>query len=275
MPVGDLWRDLYEAETLSDASRAVLSSAPRWAPWVGAGAFFISYVGFIRVKIFIGKWRRAARKRAERKFLTISQWQSWETTPAYAELSLTGEGDGGGDGDDDSDVEERCGNGCEDRTMLTLDDIDEFRKSLRLRLPRDNDLLVSIEEMLLVDEIPDGWVLYRTTAGVVRFMNLNTQELAYFPPGQREKEYHIRKELRRRSRLEAARKCTLLCGGDVNSVGHFGVSQAYPADQLLNGSNGDRALSTSRSSGEGQEDRDSQGDAQRHNESSSCEDQDF
>ncbi|SCU65981.1 uncharacterized protein TEOVI_000624900 [Trypanosoma equiperdum] len=198
-----LWHDLYEAETLSDARRAVLSTVPQWVPWLGGGVCLIAYAAVLRTRLFLARWRRAARKRAERKFSGFRRWKGCDAPPPCVVITrIEEEVDGDEDGDGGSDAEgSRCGDGGA-ATTLSVGDIAEFRCSVGLRSPRDDDLLIMIEEMLLVDDVPDGWVLCRTTSGVVRFMNLNTQELCLFPPGRQGRGHYIRKELRRRNKLE-------------------------------------------------------------------------
>ncbi|RNF15772.1 uncharacterized protein Tco025E_05388 [Trypanosoma conorhini] len=196
-------RDLYEAETAGDAGRAVLRALPEWLPWVGAGACITAYVVTLRVRLFIARWRRAARRRVERKFMALGFLHDYAQPPGDS-FTLVG--------DDDEDEDDGDG----DDTALTMADIEEFRCSLGIRSPRDDDLLLLVEEMLLVDPIPDGWVLYRTSAGLVRFMNVNTQELFFFHPGKREEERHIRAELKRRNRVVMEAKFNFL-GGDEES----------------------------------------------------------
>ncbi|TPP45268.1 hypothetical protein CGC20_1050 [Leishmania donovani] len=67
-------------------------------------------------------------------------------------------------------------------------------------VPVGADLMAIVERMLMSDTLPDGWVLYRTSAGIVRFMNLNTQELFFFPPNKRKEKALIESELKKRNR---------------------------------------------------------------------------
>ncbi|KAF8294540.1 hypothetical protein TcYC6_0100000 [Trypanosoma cruzi] len=198
--------DLYEAETAGEAAQAVLQALPRWLPWVGAGACITAYIVTLRVRLFVARWRRAARRRVERKYMAIGYLHDY-AQPQGEFFTLVG------DDNDDDDGEEG------DNTALTLSDIEEFRCSLGIRSPRDDDLLLLVEEMLLVDPIPEGWVLYRTSAGLVRFMNVNTQELFFFHPGKREEERYIRAELKRRNNVFMEAKFNFL--GSDDKSGRF------------------------------------------------------
>ncbi|KAH9599888.1 hypothetical protein LSM04_001151 [Trypanosoma melophagium] len=221
--------DLYAAETLSDAGRALLHAVPYWLSFVSVGACITTYIATMRLRLFIAKWRRTARRRAERKYRTLGHLNNGIPAPCSSFTLVEDDDDDddenenspsnvsnnnnnnqnedGNNNNDNSDIsnsnnnsKKKKGNSGEDDTTLSVLDIEEFRRSLGIRSPRDDDLLVMVEEMLLVDPIPDGWVLYRTTAGVVRFMNINTQELFFFHPEKQQEEQHIRAELQRRNK---------------------------------------------------------------------------
>ena len=168
----------------------VFEVVPLWVPVAGviatAGTYYVSF----RVRLFIAQWRIAERRRAERKYELLDNLRGMNAMPIGAVHAL-----GDDDDDDDDDEEEE-----EDETAVSRRDVDEFRSSLGIRLPRDEDLLAIIERMLMSDPLPDGWVLYRTSAGIIRFMNLNTQELLFFPPNKRKEKAYIESELRKRNR---------------------------------------------------------------------------
>ncbi|RNE99942.1 hypothetical protein TraAM80_07905 [Trypanosoma rangeli] len=206
-------RGLYDAETVGDAGRTVLQALPAWVPWVGAGACITAYVVTFRVRLFIARWRRAARWRVERKYMALGFLHDYAQPPGMS-FTLVGEDEEDEDGEDG------------DATALKMSDIEEFCCSLGIRSPRDDDLLLLVEEMLLVDPIPDGWVLYRTTAGLVRFMNVNTQELFFFHPGKLEEERRIRAELKLRNRVVMEAKFNFL-GGDEESGRRNGNNYSF------------------------------------------------
>ncbi|ORC86554.1 uncharacterized protein TM35_000271440 [Trypanosoma theileri] len=222
-------RDLYAAETLSDAGRALLQAVPYWLPFVSAGACITTYILTMRLRLFIAKWRRTARRRAERKYRALGHLHNGIPPPCSSFTIVEDDEDddnnsyrnmnkNGSNNDNDnsgiSNTNSNNGNNSEDSTTLSMLDIEEFRRSLGIRSPRDDDLLVMVEEMLLVDPIPDGWVLYRTTAGVVRFMNINTQELFFFHPDKQEEEQYIRAELQRRNKTSLEAKYKFSCSDE-------------------------------------------------------------
>jgi uncharacterized membrane protein YgcG len=184
------WQRLYSAPTFTEGLRVVFEVVPLWAPVAGvvatAGIYYVSF----RVRLFIAQWRIAERRRAERKYELLDNLRGMTTMPVGAVHAL-----GDDDDDDDDDEEEE-----EDETAVSRRDVDEFRSSLGIRLPRDEDLMAIVERMLMSDALPDGWVLYRTSAGIIRFMNLNTQELLFFPPNKRKEKAFIESELRKRNR---------------------------------------------------------------------------
>ncbi|KEG10373.1 hypothetical protein DQ04_03801000 [Trypanosoma grayi] len=209
-----LRRELYEAETASDAGAALLRAVPRWLPWVGTCACAAAYIASIRVRLFIAKWRRAARRRAERKYKALGYLHTGALPPGESFTLAEDDHDGGAGAGDECSSSSRSSSSSADDTALSVADIEEFRCSLGIRSPRDEDLLVMVEEMLLIDPIPDGWVLYRTTSGVVRFMNLNTQELFFFHPCKREEERYIRAEVRHRNRVTMESKYNFSYGDE-------------------------------------------------------------
>lgn len=186
---GSKWDDVYAAETFGEGIRAVFRIIPFWVPIAGVTSGIGAYYLVFRVRLFLSQWRIAERQRAERKFDLLENLRGVSMGPVGAVEPLAD------DGDPDEDEEEE-----DDETAVSMYDVDEFRSSLGIRLPRDEDLLVMVEKMLMVDPIPDGWVLYRTTAGIIRFMNLNTQELFFFHPGKRKEKAFIEEELKRRNR---------------------------------------------------------------------------
>ncbi|KPA74334.1 hypothetical protein ABB37_09321 [Leptomonas pyrrhocoris] len=184
------WRQrVYAASTFTEGLRVVFEVVPLWVPVAGvlaaAGTYYVSF----RVRLFIAQWRIAERRRAERKYELLDNLRGMTTVPMGAVHAL------GDDDDDDEDEEDE-----EDETAVSRRDVDEFRSSLGIRLPRDEDLMAMVERMLMSDALPDGWVLYRTSAGIIRFMNLNTQELLFFPPNKRKEKAYIESELRKRNR---------------------------------------------------------------------------
>ncbi|KAG5486843.1 hypothetical protein LSCM4_06308 [Leishmania orientalis] len=183
------WHRLYSAHTFTEGLRVVFEVVPLWVPVAGvittAGTYYITF----RVRLFLAQWRIAERRRAERKYELLDNLRGMTTVPVGAVHAL------GDDDDDDDDDEEE-----EDETAVSRRDVDEFRSSLGIRLPRDEDLMAIVERMLMSDTLPDGWVLYRTSAGIVRFMNLNTQELFFFPPNKRKEKALIESELKKRNR---------------------------------------------------------------------------
>ncbi|KAG5486188.1 hypothetical protein LSCM1_07308 [Leishmania martiniquensis] len=187
--VSQWWQRLYSAHTFTEGLRVVFEVVPMWVPVAGvittAGTYYITF----RVRLFLAQWRIAERRRAERKYELLDNLRGMTTVPVGAIHAL-----GDDDDDDDDDDEE------EDETAVSRRDVDEFRSSLGIRLPRDEDLMAIVERMLMSDTLPDGWVLYRTSAGIVRFMNLNTQELFFFPPNKRKEKAFIESELKKRNR---------------------------------------------------------------------------
>ncbi|KAG5510913.1 hypothetical protein JKF63_06414 [Porcisia hertigi] len=187
--LSEWWQRLYSAHTFAEGLRVVLEVVPLWVPVAGvittAGGYYITF----RVRLFLAQWRIAERRRAERKYELLDNLRGMTTVPVGAVHSLVDDDD-----DDDDDDEE------EDEAAVSRRDVDEFRSSLGIRLPRDGDLMAIVERMLISDTLPDGWVLYRTSAGIVRFMNLNTQELFFFPPNKRKEKALIESELKKRNR---------------------------------------------------------------------------
>ncbi|KPI82661.1 hypothetical protein ABL78_8326 [Leptomonas seymouri] len=187
--LSEWWQRVCDAPTFKEGLCVVFEVVPLWVPVVGvvatAGTYYVSF----RIRLFIAQWRIAERRRAERKYELLDNLRGMTTMPVGAVHAL-------GDDDDDDDEEEEE----EDETAVSRRDVDEFRSSLGILLPRDEDLMAIVERMLMSDALPDGWVLYRTSAGIIRFMNLNTQELLFFPPNKRREKAHIESELRKRNR---------------------------------------------------------------------------
>lgn len=181
-------RDFCEAEDLGTGLRVLRRAIPLWVPAVGLVTAAVGYYLTFRVRLFLAKWRAAARRRAERKYELLDNLRGVPAGPVGAVEALRD--DDGDDDDEDSD----------DETAVSMRDVDEFRSSLGIRLPRDEDLMGIVERMLMADPIPDGWVLYRTSVGLIRFLNLNTQELHFFPPNKRKEKQYIESELARRNR---------------------------------------------------------------------------
>ncbi|CCW65514.1 unnamed protein product [Phytomonas sp. EM1] len=183
------WKDeLYAAETFRDGIYAISRVVPSWVPAVGLLSALGIYYATFRVRLFISQWRLEERRRAERRYELLDTLRGVPMGPVGTVEPL---------GDDDVDEEDEEE---DDETAVSMRDIEEFRSSLGIRLPRDEDLLSIVERMLMVDPIPDGWVLYRTAAGIIRFMNLNTQELFFFHPGKRKEKSYIDAELKKRNR---------------------------------------------------------------------------
>ncbi|EPY29985.1 hypothetical protein AGDE_09670 [Angomonas deanei] len=184
------WKgDLYAAETPREGLEVIFRVIPKWLPVALLAGGLVSYAVVFRVRLFLHKWRRAERRRAEHKYDLLDNLKDMSADPPAGALETLQDEEG--DEDDEEDVDEAC---------VATRDIEEFRSSLGIRLPRDEDLLAVVERMLLVDPIPDGWVLYRTSAGIIRFMNLNTQELFFFPPNKKKEKQLIETELRSRNR---------------------------------------------------------------------------
>lgn len=188
----DAIQRLYDAETAGEGIQCLLSFFPRWVPPFA----LLSLVGVYGVTMFarlkFTRWRIAERHRAQATYELLANLRGFHTVGG-GRAGSRGHALSEDDVDDDEEDEE-------DETAVTMRDVDEFRSSLGVLLPRDEDLLGIIERMLVVDPIPEGWVLYRTTAGIIRFMNNNTQELSFFPPNKRKEQEHIEAELRRRNR---------------------------------------------------------------------------
>ncbi|CCW71672.1 unnamed protein product [Phytomonas sp. Hart1] len=183
------WKDeLYAADSFRGGMRALSRVLPSWLPVVGFLSALGLYYATFRVRLFISQWRLEERRRAERRYALLDTLRGVPMGPVGAVEPL---------GEDDIDEEDEDE---DDETAVSMRDIEEFRSSLGIRLPRDEDLLSMVERMLMVDPIPDGWVLYRTAAGIIRFMNLNTQELFFFHPSKRKEKSYIDAELKKRNR---------------------------------------------------------------------------
>lgn len=181
--------DLYAAQTFPDGMRVVFRHVPYWVPVAGLLSAVGLYCVTFQVRLFVSKWRIAQRRLVERKYDLLDDLR-------VGPMSTVGHLETLGDDDVDDDDDDEYN----DETAVSNADIEEFRSSLGIRLPRDEDLLEIVERMLLVDPIPSGWVLYRTTTGVIRYMNLNTKELAFFPPAKHKEEQKIESEIKKRNR---------------------------------------------------------------------------
>eukprot|EP00796_Vickermania_ingenoplastis_P002208 gene2208-1375_t len=187
-------RRLYAAETPLEGYRAMYSFFPPWFPPVALLSLTGLYGVWVCVRIKYTRWRIAERRRAERAFEVLENLRGLHAMNTR-DRGLHSHALAEEDGDDDEEEEEG-----QDETVVSIRDLDEFRSSLGVQLPRDEDLLGIIEQMLMDDPIPEGWVLYRTSAGIIRFMNINTQELSFFHPDKSKEQHHIESELRRRNR---------------------------------------------------------------------------
>lgn len=193
--VDDKWSEVYAAGSVREGLRAIFRVVPYWLPVVAVGSGVGVYCAVFRVRLFLTQWRIAERQRVERKYDLLDNLRGVSMMGPVGALEPLA------DEDDEDDDEE-----SNDETMVSMADVDEYRSSLGIRLPRDEDLLGSVEKMLMVDPIVDGWVLYRTTAGIIRFMNLNTQELFFFHPGKKAEQAHIEEELKKRNRQQMETK---------------------------------------------------------------------
>lgn len=187
----------------ASSSTVLVSRGVRtWVPLLAVvsamgGVYYAAY----RLRLRLIRWRMEERRRAEHQYELLENLIDFQhlhrstsgnrvATHALAE----DEANDGTDGDEEDEEEE-------DETAVSLRDTEEFRSSLGIILPRDEDLFAMIERMLLEDPVPDGWVLYRTTAGIIRFLNVNTQELSFFHPGKRREQHLIEAELQKRNMM--------------------------------------------------------------------------
>lgn len=194
----DALRQLRTAESVSEAVSLFFYLFPPWVPPCAViGGCCVYYLSIV-TRIKLARWRIAERRRAKRQYALLEGLQAMHKIDNEALESRGGCGSLApifSEADIDEEEEEE-----EDLTAVSLRDLDEFRSSLGIVLPRDEDLLVRVERLLVDDPIPDGWALYRTTAGIIRFMNRNTQELSFAHPAAEEEKNYIESEVRRRDR---------------------------------------------------------------------------
>eukprot|EP00744_Colponema_vietnamica_P021590 GILI01030875.1.p1 GENE.GILI01030875.1~~GILI01030875.1.p1 ORF type:complete len:255 (-),score=32.92 GILI01030875.1:101-865(-) len=176
------YSQIYEAEELSEGLKAIGEVLPKWVVPAAVAGGLAAYVAVFQGRLALSKWRHRERELNER------------SGSSRAPSSF------GADEADD----------LSDSSLLTFDEVEEFRRSLGIVVPRDDDLLAIVEGMLIEDPIPDGWELYRCTFGV-RFRNTDTGELAFFHPDARELELHIRETLKERD--------TSFLGSDLAATG--------------------------------------------------------
>lgn len=157
---------IYEAEELGEGLRAISEVLPRWVLPCAVAGGLATYIAVFQGRLALSKWRHRERELNERS--------GSSRAPSVF-------------GPDDVDD-------LNDSSLLTYEEVEEFRRSLGIVLPRDDDLMSQIEGMLLDDPIPEGWELYRCTYGV-RFRNTTTGALAFFHPDARDLEHKIREEL--------------------------------------------------------------------------------
>lgn len=238
LPRAKIINQLYEAETASEGFRLFLRLFPCWVPPVAMASGCVAYGLSIVIRLHLARWRISQRRRAQRTYALLQNLRGIHNARG---------GGGGSTGvsgslayifseEDEEDDEEEGGE--EDKTAVSVRDINEFRSSLGVLLPRDEDLLTLLERLLVEDPIPEGWVLYRTTAGIIRFMNQNTQELSFFHPLAEPLKEHIEYILRlrngktveekypSRTGLEAQTSASLDMGSRSSS--HFGGKRGSP-----------------------------------------------
>eukprot|EP00331_Platyophrya_macrostoma_P004219 CAMPEP_0176421506 /NCGR_PEP_ID=MMETSP0127-20121128/9210_1 /TAXON_ID=938130 /ORGANISM="Platyophrya macrostoma, Strain WH" /LENGTH=359 /DNA_ID=CAMNT_0017802241 /DNA_START=186 /DNA_END=1265 /DNA_ORIENTATION=+ len=144
-------------------------------------SLYVSY----RTRLLIGKWRKNERARLIQKYRN-NQSAATSASPSPQRCDPT-----------DSGIIEIV-----DPTVVTVDDLEEFHMALGLMQPRDEDLILLVDDMLLNQAIPAGWILYRTTGGYIRFRELNTEELTFFHPGARELERLVRSGVASRNQAD-------------------------------------------------------------------------
>lgn len=196
VPRADALRQLRTTEKLSEAVSLFFHLFPPWVPPLAVISGCCIYYLSIVTRIKLARWRITERHRAKRQYALLEGLRAMHKIDNEALESRGGCGSLApifSEADIDEEEEEE-----EDLTAVSLRDLDEFRSSLGIVLPRDEDLLVRVERLLVDDPIPDGWALYRTTAGIIRFMNRNTQELSFAHPAAEEEKNYIESEVRRR-----------------------------------------------------------------------------
>lgn len=213
----ELVERLYGAETIRDGLYSLLRLPPRWVPPVALASTLFLYGGVLTIRLKYVRWRLKEQSRAQRRYELL------ENLRGIHAISGTGSGgrkDGAGGQrvhalqEDEDDEEE--GDTADDKASVSLRDVDEFRSSLGILLPRDEDLLAMIEQILVDAPIPEGWELYRTTAGIIRFINRSTQELSFFHPGVQTMQEYIEGEIRRRNREAMENKYATQTGGTAS-----------------------------------------------------------
>lgn len=264
----ELLRRLYEADTTSEGLSLFFSLFPRWVPPVALIGGCCAYYLYIIGRVNLTRWRILERRRAQRKYELLEDLRGIHKFRGGMEGNSGVRGGGlayiFSEEDDEEDEGEE-----DDKTAVSVRDMDEFRSSLGILIPRDEDLLALLERLLVEDPIPEGWVLYRTTAGIIRFMNQNTQELSFFHPMAEGLKYHIESTLRQRNRkaMESkyATRAVVESGGESSGSlelngfseshlggGTFQSSHLFPWTQGFS-SSGNRSGSPSLGDGSGED----------------------
>lgn len=177
------YQALLDAATLEEGVVVIKSAVPTWVPTTVAVAACASLYVSYRTRLMIGKWRKNERARIIQKYRNN---QSASPSPSPQRC----------DPEDSANLE------TVDPTVVTTDDLNEFHMALGLMQPRDDDLIAMVDDMLLNQPIPNGWILYRTTGGYIRFRQLNTEELTFFHSGARDLEQLVRSGVATRNQAE-------------------------------------------------------------------------
>lgn len=169
--VGEALRPLYEASNPGEGFEALRRLLPSWVPVTTAVGACIAYYSSYRFRMLLSKWRKNARARLINKY--SQQIVSLSPSPARP-----------------------CGTDSlihnVDPTAVTEEDLEEIHMSLGLIFPRDADLMDKVDQVYVTDPIPEGWILFRSTNGFLRFREVNTEELRFFHPGAQEVEKSVR-----------------------------------------------------------------------------------
>jgi hypothetical protein len=183
---------LYDAQDVGEGLKVLQSALPVWvAPSLVVGAS-AAYLLAYKSRKALNQWRNAQRNATLQRYQSLSRAASMHPSPS-PEGTFDRTAFGASSTIDYSDP-----------TQVTEEDVEEFRHALGLMLPRDADLVEMIEQMLMEDPIPDGWVLYRCSFGGLRFRNESTEELRFFHPMATEVEDKVRRELAKRDQAEMA-----------------------------------------------------------------------
>lgn len=172
------YKVVEEAETLGEIVKIVENALPFWTRLGATVGLVTSYISYYKIRYMINRWRRRERNRMYEKYSRIEQEDRCEVA-------------------DISDATDAV-----DPTAVSLRDLDEFHMALGLRRPRDNDLIEKVDKMILTDVIPDGWILYRTSQGYIRFRNQSTESLSFFHGGAKVLEGIVRIETSQRNAKE-------------------------------------------------------------------------